>query len=334
MPLLSVSHLSVEYRVPHGGLPAGAATNGYLRVVDDVSFALEPGEILGLLGETGAGKTVACRAIFRLLPGHHGRIASGRIDFSGRDIARLPEAELRAYRGRQIAMVFQDGRAHLDPIMRIGEQIAETVQFHEGINHAQARRRAAELLVRAGTEDPQPQLEAFPHELGPAGLQRAMLALALACSPKLLIVDEPTRGVDIGQQARMLRLLLDLRDRQGMAVILVTSDLGAVAQACDSVAVMYAGRIVERATKTELLNEPLHPYSEGLIRSRPDGILPGETLRPIEGPPPEPSDIVRGCRYHPRCPHAQDACRFGDTQLIEISSWRATSCRRWQDLGS
>src|SRR5579885_150337 len=324
MPLLSVSHLSVEFRLPHG----------HVKAVDDVSFSLEPGEILGLVGESGAGKTVACRAIFRLLPGRRGRIASGRIDFAGRDIARLPERELGAYRGRQIAMAFQDALLHLDPALSVGEQIAETLRFHRRLGHGEARRQAIELLGEVGTPEPARRADLPPHRLGPGDRKRAMLALALACSPQLLIADEPTRGLDISQQAQILRLLLDLRDRNGMSLILATSDLGAVAQICDSVAVMYAGRIVERATKTELLEEPLHPYSEGLIRSRPDGVCAAESLRPILSAPPSPAELVRGCRYHPRCTYADDGCRFGDTQLIEISSWRATSCRRWQLLAS
>jgi len=327
MPLLSVSHLSVEYP-----LPPQFGHNRYVRVVDDVSFGLESGEILGLVGESGTGKTVACRAIFRLLPGHHGRIASGRVDFSGRDIARLPEREMKAYRGHQIAMAFQDPLDHLDPIMTVGDQIAETVRFHRELRHAEARRRASELLASVGAPDPQPLLDRYPHRLGKADLQRVMLALALACGPKLLIVDEPTRGIDISQQAQILRLLLDLRDRNGMALIVVTSDIGAMAQICDSVAVMYAGRIVERATKTELLDEPLHPYSEGLIAARPDGVRPGEVLRSIPGRTPTAVEQIRGCRYHPRCARAEEACKFGDTQLIEVSSWRATSCRRWETL--
>ena len=322
MALLSVSHLSVDFHLP----------SRRLRAVDDVSFTIEPGEVLGLVGEGGSGKTVACRALIRLLPGRHGRIASGRVDFAGRDIVRLSEADLSAYRGRQIAMMFQDSAAQFDPVMTIGDQIAETLEFHDGLSHGDARRRAAELLHQVGLPDPQHQLNTFPHHFAGGIRQRVLIALALACSPKLLIADEPTTGLDVTVQAQILRLLLDLRDRMGFAMILVTPDLGVVAETCDVAAVMYAGRIVEQAPKSELLNRPLHPYSEALMRAQPDSIRAGAPLLSITGQPPSLAALPRGCRFHPRCPYAQDACRFGDAQLREVAPWRTSACLRWQVL--
>ena len=322
MALLSVSHLSVDFLLP----------THRLRAVDDVSFTIEPGEVLGLVGEGGSGKSVACRALIRLLPGRNGRIASGRVDFAGRDIVRLPEADLRAYRGRQIAMMLQDSAAQFDPVMTIGDQIAETLQYHDGLRHADARRRAAELLRQVGLPDPRHQLDAFAHHFSGGMRQRVLIAMALACSPKLLIADEPTTGLDVTVQAQILRLLLDLRDRMGFAMILVTPDLGVVAETCDAAAVMYAGRIVEQAPKSELLDRPLHPYSEALMRAQPDSIRAGAPLLSITGQPPSLAALPRGCRFHPRCPYAEEACRFGDAQLREVAPWRTSACLRWQVL--
>jgi peptide/nickel transport system ATP-binding protein len=325
MSLLSVIHLSVEY----------PSDNGHLRVVDDVSFSIEPGEILALIGESGCGKSVACRAILRLLPGRHGRIASGRIDLAGRDIARLPEAELIAYRGRQIALIFQNAETFFDPAMTIGEQLSEPLEFHEGLGRGESRRLILDLLEQVGIPDGQHCLDRLPRQLSAGMRWRAMVAAGLSRSPKLLIVDEPGAGLDTTVRAQIVRLLLDIRDRTGIAIILLTHDLGSVAQICDSVAVMYAGRIVERAPKSELLRQPLHPYSEALLHARPDARATGDGLLPeLRGEPPSLADLPRGCRFHPRCPYADDACRFGDVQLTEVSSWRATACRHWDRMMS
>ena len=322
MALLSVSHLSVDFHMP----------TGRLRAVDDVSFSIERGEVLGLIGESGAGKSVACRALIRLLPGRNGRIASGRVDFAGRDIVRLPEADLRAYRGRQIAMMFQDAISQFDPVMTIGDQIAESLQFHDGLSPGEARRQVIELLRQVGLPDPPHQFDAFSHQFSSGMRQRVSIAMALACSPKLLIADEPTTGLDATVQAQILRLLLDLRDRLGFAMILVTPDLGVVAETCDVAAVMYAGRIVEQAPKRELLNRPLHPYSEALMRAQPDTVRTGAPLLSITGQPPSPAALPRGCRFHPRCPYAEESCRFGDAQLTQVAPWRTSACLRWQVL--
>jgi peptide/nickel transport system ATP-binding protein len=322
MPLLSVSHLSVEFHT----------ARGRLRAVDDVSFAIEPGEILGLVGESGVGKSVTGRALVRLLPGRNGRIASGRIDFAGRDIARLPEEELRHYRGRQIALLFQDPASQLDPILNVGDQLAEIILLQEGVEAAMAQRQAAALLEQVGIENPAQVMAGYPHQLGPGLLRRVAIAQSLASSPRLLVADEPTKGLDPGVQAQILRLLLDLRDRRGLAVILISQDLGIVSQLCDSAAVMYAGRIVERAPKSELLSRPLHPYSEALAQCLP-GVAPAAVpLHEIAGEPLAAGETPPGCRFHPRCPYAEDRCRFGDVQLTEISAWRATACLRWESM--
>jgi len=322
MALLSVSHLSVDFHF------AGKR----LRAVEDVSFSIEPGEVLGLAGESGAGKSIACRALIRLLPGRNGRIASGRVDFAGRDIARLPESDLRPYRGRQIAMMFQDHTFQFDPVMSVGAQIAETIAFHDNVGHGEAKRSAIAWLEQVGLPDPKHQYDFFPHQFTGGMRRRALLALALAGSPKLLIADEPTAGLDVTVQAQILRLLLDLRDRLGFAIILVTQDLGVVAETCDAAAIMYAGRIIEQAPKSELLDKPLHPYSQALMRALPDALPAGAPLLSIAGQAPSPASLPRGCRFHPRCPYAEEACRFGDAQLVQVSPWRTSACLRWELL--
>jgi peptide/nickel transport system ATP-binding protein len=322
MALLSIVHLTVEY-------PSEA---GWLRVVDDASFAVEPGEILALIGERGCGKSLACRAILRLLPGRHGRVASGRIAFADRDISGLPDRELIPYRGRHIAMVFQDPDSYFDPTVTVGAQLTEPLQFHDKITRIAARQRATELLQRVGIVDTLGCLEAYPRDLSLGLRWRAMIAAGISREPRLLIVDQPVGGLELTVQAQIVRLLLDLRDRSDMAMILVARNLGPLAQIADSVAVMYAGRIVERAPKSELLRHPLHPYSEGLLRARPDGNPSHGQLPELQGEPPSPADLPAGCRFHPRCPLADEPCRFGDVQLTEISSWRATACRHWDRI--
>jgi peptide/nickel transport system ATP-binding protein len=306
--------------------------SGRLRPVDHVSFALRAGEIMGLVGESGSGKSMTCRALMRLLPSRQARIAAGRVVFEGRDIAALPESEMRALRGPKMAMIFQNPSSHLDPVMTIGEQITEAVLSHEKIGRKAARDRAADLLRQVGFPDPRRQLDAYAHQFSGGMRQRAMIAAALACRPQLLIADEPTTALDVTVQAQILRLLLDLRDRTGLAIILITHDLGVVAQTCESVAVMYAGRIVERARKTDLLRRPLHPYTEALMRSRPESVPLGSLLPSIEGQPPALSQLPPGCRFHPRCPHCRPLCRETDPALVRAGKDRASACLRWEDL--
>ncbi|HWA42462.1 MAG TPA: ABC transporter ATP-binding protein [Hypericibacter adhaerens] len=303
-----------------------------LRPVDRVSFVLRAGEVMGLVGESGSGKSMTCRALMRLLPGRQARIAGGKVLFEGRDIAGLPEAQMRALRGPQMAMIFQNPSSHLDPVMTIGEQIAEAIRSHEPMSRKAARAQAAELLRQVGFPDPARQLDAYAHQFSGGMRQRAMIAAALACRPKLLIADEPTTALDVTVQAQILRLLLDLRDRTGLAIILITHDLGVVAQTCESVAVMYAGRIVERARKADLLRRPLHPYTEALMRSRPEQVPVGRLLPSIEGQPPTLSQLPAGCRFHPRCRHSRPACETTTPTLAAAAGNRVTACLRWEEL--
>jgi peptide/nickel transport system ATP-binding protein len=322
MALLAVNDLSVEFVTPAGRL----------RAVDGVSFALDEGDVLGLVGESGSGKTVACRSFLRLLPSERARIAGGEALFEGRDLLRESEARLRRLRGSRLAMIFQNPSTHLDPLMTVGRQVAEPLVYHEGLASREARARAIELLRQVGIPDPAHNADAYPHQLSGGMRQRAMIAAAIACRPRLLIADEPTTALDVTVQAQILRLLLELRDRSGLAIILISHDLGVIASTCDRVAVMYAGRIMEQATKADLLRHPRHPYTAGLIASRPSDGVRGRILRSIEGQLPALSALPAGCRFHPRCPHALEACRSGDLRPVPVDPTHTTACIRWREV--
>lgn len=312
MSLLAVRNLSIA---------AGSRV-----LVEEVDLDLGEGEVLGLVGESGSGKTVTCRALMRLLPEGQLRIASGSIALNGRDLAHLSEAEMRKVRGVEIGMIFQNPSSHLDPVMRIGDQIAESVRYHEGASQKDAHDRAIELLRQVGIPDPASRVAAFPHEFSGGMRQRAMIAVALACRPKLLIADEPTTALDVTVQAQVLRLLLDLRDRLGLAIILVTHNLGVVAQTCDSLAVMYAGRVMERGQKRDLLRSPAHPYTDALLKCQPGSAAPAAQLPAIPGQPPLAGAFPEGCRFHPRCPRAAEICRRERPALLPTAPTRLAAC--------
>ena len=312
MSLLEVRNLSIA---------AGAWT-----LVEQVDLDLAEGEVLGLVGESGSGKTITCRALMRLLPPGELRIAAGAIRLNGRDLARAGEAEMRKVRGVEIGMIFQNPSSHLDPVMRIGDQIAESVRYHEGVGAGEARARAIELLRQVGIPDPARRISAYPHEFSGGMRQRAMIAIALACRPKILIADEPTTALDVTVQAQVLRLLLDLRDRLGLAILLVTHNLGVVAQTCDSLAVMYAGRVMERGPKRELLRMPAHPYTAALLGCQPGSADPAEALPVIPGQPPAAGAFPPGCRFHPRCPRAAAVCQDERPALQTLRDQRVVAC--------
>jgi peptide/nickel transport system ATP-binding protein len=295
-----------------------AIAAGQRVLVEDVDLDLREGEVLGLVGESGSGKTVTCRALMRLLPENQLRIAAGSIALKGRDLVPLSEPEMRKVRGVEIGMIFQNPSSHLDPVMRIGEQIAESVRYHEGESSKQAQARAIDLLRQVGIPDPALRVAAYPHEFSGGMRQRAMIAVALACRPKLLIADEPTTALDVTVQAQVLRLLLDLRDRLGLAILLVTHNLGVVAQTCDSLAVMYAGRVMERGSKRDLLRAPAHPYTEALLKCQPGSAQPAAQLPAIPGQPPMAGAFPDGCRFHPRCQRAADICRRERPALLPV----------------
>jgi peptide/nickel transport system ATP-binding protein len=312
MTLLTVRNLSIGV--------------GRRLIVEDVDLDLREGEVLGLVGESGSGKTVTCRALARLLPRGQLHIASGSVQLNGRDLTRLSEEEMRKVRGVEIGMIFQNPGSHLDPVMRIGDQIAESVRYHEGVPMAEGRARAVELLRQVGIPDPARRLNAYPHEFSGGMRQRVMIAIALACRPTLLIADEPTTALDVTVQAQVLRLLLDLRDRLGLAILLVTHNLGVVAQTCDSLAVMYAGRVMERGAKRELLRAPAHPYTEALLKCQPGAAKAAAVLPAIPGQPPAATAFPEGCRFHPRCPRAAAQCRERRPELRPLDSERMVAC--------
>ena len=303
-----------------------------LTAIDSASFDLREGEILGLVGESGSGKTLTGRAIMRLLPSRRMVIRRGTICVNGEDITQFDESRMRSVRGRTIGMIFQNPSSHLDPVMTIGKQIAESIRFHEGVSSKESLSRAAELLRQVDIPDPKIRLNSFSHEFSGGMRQRAMIAMALACRPKILIADEPTTALDVTVQAQILRLLLDLRQRRGLSIILITHDLGVVAQTCDTVAVMYAGRLVERASKQDLLLGPLHPYTKGLMAAQPGKTKPREQLPSIPGQPPSLTSFPDGCRFHPRCEFSETACQTEIPVLEQADHHHQTACRRWHDL--
>ncbi len=296
--LLTVDNLNVEFLTEHG----------WVRVVDDVNFDIAPGETLGLVGESGSGKTVSAMSIMQLIPNPPGRISQGGIFLDGENLLSLPDEQLRQRRGRDIGMVFQESMTSLNPAFTIGEQIAETVRTHLGLSRRAAMARAVEALDLVRIPDPHQRARAYPHEFSGGMRQRAAIAMALACEPKLLIADEPTTALDVTVQAQILELLRQLQNRFDMGVLFVTHNLGVVADICDRVAVMYAGQIVETAPVEELFRHPQHPYTEGLLRAMPQLGQAGQRLQVIRGAPPVPWDMPPGCRFAPRCPYAKPIC--------------------------
>jgi oligopeptide/dipeptide ABC transporter ATP-binding protein len=290
-PVLRIENLSTAFETE----------NGLLTAVDGVSLDVPRGKTLGIVGESGSGKSVTALSIMRLLPHPHGKIIGGHIWFDGRDLAALPLSELRQIRGRRIGMVFQEPMTALNPSHRVGKQIAEAILLHERLSKAEARQRALELLAQAGIPAPQERLDAYPHQLSGGMRQRVVIAIALACNPELLICDEPTTALDVTIQAQILDLLKKLKAQRNMTVILITHDLGVIAENADDVAVMYAGRIVERAPAETLFTRPLHAYTQALLQAIPalEGV-PKTPLFSIKGQVPSLGELKPGCRFAPR----------------------------------
>ncbi len=306
-PILQVRHLATSF----------PTDNGWARAVDDVSFDLFPGETLGLVGESGCGKTVTALSLLRLLEGTAARIErSARVEYQGVNVLELDGKALRRIRGAQIAMIFQDPTTSLNPVLTVGTQIMETLRAHRTISRDAARARAAELLRLVGLPDPEERLRAYPHQLSGGMQQRVMIAIALSCEPKILIADEPTTALDVTVQAQILELLIDLKQRLGMSMILISHDLGVVAGVADRVAVMYGGQIVELTETTALFDKPMHPYTEGLLRAVPRLDRPARRLTAIAGTVPSATAWPPACRFHPRCPYVWDRCRSEHPPLL------------------
>jgi oligopeptide/dipeptide ABC transporter ATP-binding protein len=308
------------------GLRVAIATRrGTLHAVDGVSFMLNPGEMLGLAGESGCGKTITLRAIAGLLPRQAG-IAGGEIHFDGRRIDALSERERNDLRGRGIGFVFQEPMTALNPLMRIGDQIGEGPRRHLGYGRRRAREWSTALLRMVGIPDPAARLRSYPHELSGGMRQRVMLAIALSSKPKILLCDEPTTALDVTIQDQVLKALVGLREELNLAIVLVTHDLAVIAETCERTAIMYAGEIVESGPTREVLRAPLHPYTAGLLSAIPAWATRTSSLAAIPGAPPDLADPPRGCRFHPRCPLAQPACRREPTPLRQLSGARKTAC--------
>lgn len=306
-PLLQVDHLATSFFTDRGTVKA----------VDDVSFSLESGKTLALVGESGCGKSVTALSIMRLIPTPPGRIVSGRIVFDGVDLLQLSETEMRQVRGNKIAMIFQEPMTSLNPVFRVGDQIAEVLELHQKMSRRDALDRAVELLRMVGIPAAASRLRDYPHQMSGGMRQRVMIAMALACNPRLLIADEPTTALDVTIQAQILELMDDLRRTTGAAVLLITHDLGVVAETAEHVVVMYAGRVVEEAPVRDLFHQPLHPYTQGLLRSIPSLVADEKRrLDAIPGMVPSLLTLPPGCTFQDRCGYAMDRCVTQEPTLM------------------
>jgi peptide/nickel transport system ATP-binding protein len=304
---------------------------GVTRAVDGISFSVEQGEILGIVGESGSGKSVASLSIMRLvdLPG---RIVAGSVRFEGRDLLSLRREEMRTLRGRRMSMVFQEPGSSMNPVLKVGFQIAEAIRSHEGVSKEAARERVLELMRLVGIPDAERRIDQYPHQFSGGMLQRLMIAMGLALSPSLVIADEPVTALDVTIQAQILDLLRDLRDQTTAAVLLITHDMGVVAEVCDRVIVMYLGRIVEEAPVQELFDDPKHPYTQGLLNSIPRIDTKREWLDAIPGTSPNPLDLPSGCRFSNRCPQVMDVCHEIDPGLDPVGPGHRAACHLYHPV--
>ncbi|MDX6239617.1 MAG: peptide/nickel transport system ATP-binding protein [Kribbellaceae bacterium] len=320
--LLRVSGLTTAFPTKAGST---------VRAVDDVSFTVGQGETVCVVGESGSGKSVTSLSVMRLIENEGGRITSGEISFDGRDLAQLDQNAMRKIRGSELGMIFQEPMTALNPVFTVGDQIAESVLLHTDSSKKQAWDRALEMLRLVEISDPGVRAKQYPHQLSGGLRQRVMIALALACDPQLLIADEPTTALDVTIQAQILDLLRDLKDRLGMSLLLITHDMGVAAETADRIVVMYAGKVIEEASVADVFDAPHHPYTQGLLASIPGRkVTRGGRLHAIAGTIPALGDMPSGCRFHPRCPFAQDVCRAEQPVLREIDG-RFVACVRAEE---
>jgi peptide/nickel transport system ATP-binding protein len=317
--LLEVSGLRTSFKLEGGG---------EFTAVDGISFSVDSGRTLGIVGESGCGKSVTSLSIMGLLPKGQGRVSAGSIRFEGTDLATLGPDAMRALRGNRMAMIFQEPMTSLNPAFTIGDQLIEGIRCHRDISAAEARTHAIDMLRRVRIPSPEQRIDEYPHKLSGGMRQRVMIAMALACEPQLLIADEPTTALDVTIQAQVLDLMRTLREETGTAIILITHDLGVIAELADDVAVMYSGKIVERAPVARLFAEPQHPYTIGLLGSIPKLHLAQDRLNAIEGQVPTPMTRMDGCRFAPRCPFAVDKCRQEVPPLMNMGNSHEAACWR------
>jgi oligopeptide/dipeptide ABC transporter ATP-binding protein len=306
-----------------------ATRRGVVRAVDGVSLEVPRGEAVGLVGESGSGKSMTLRAMLGVLPAE-ARVTSGQILLDGVDLAPMGNSDLNRIRGPKMSMIFQEPMSALNPVMRVGRQIAEGPEVHLGYSRSRAAERALELMRRVGIPDPERRFRAYPHEFSGGMRQRVMIAIALACDPEIILCDEPTTALDVTIQDQILRLLARLCRESGVSLVFVTHDLPVVAQVCQHLAVMYGGQLVERGAVREVLLDPRHPYTLGLVRSAPDFEYVRESLVPIPGSPPSMITPPTGCRFHPRCSFAEEDCRVTETPLRLLPGGRATACLHYE----
>ncbi len=305
--------------------------DGVVKAVDGVSFELYEGETLGIVGESGSGKSVTSLSIMRLLD-EKGRIVGGEVLFKGKNLLELSEAEMRKIRGNEIAMIFQEPMVALNPVYTIGDQIMEAITLHQGLNEREAREMAVDLLRKVGIPEPEKRVDQYPHQLSGGMRQRAMIAMALSCRPSILIADEPTTALDVTIQAQILDLMKSLQREYGMALIMITHDMGVIAEVADRVAVMYAGKVVEYGEVHEIFKRPRHPYTYGLLSSIPRLDIEQEKLKSIPGTVPDPLNFPPGCRFHPRCEFAQERCREEEPEMVEVGPRHYSRCFFWKKL--
>ncbi|MDI5970476.1 ABC transporter ATP-binding protein [Streptomyces sp. SL13] len=319
--LLEVTDLHVEFRT----------RDGVAKAVDGVSYAVQAGQTLAVLGESGSGKSVTAQAVMGILDSPPGRITAGRIAFHGQDLLTMPERERRAVRGARMAMIFQDALSALNPVLSVGHQLAEMFTTHRGTSRKDARAKAVELMDRVRIPAARQRAGDFPHQFSGGMRQRVMIAMAIALEPELVIADEPTTALDVTVQAQVMDLLAELQREMDMGLILITHDLGVVADVADHIAVMYAGRIVETAPVHRIYAAPAHPYTKGLLESIPRLDRKGRELYAIKGLPPSPHHVPPGCAFNPRCPLARDRCRTEQPPLYEVAAGRTSACHYWHE---
>jgi oligopeptide transport system ATP-binding protein len=322
VPLLEVDDLHVEFRM----------RDSVVHAVNGVSYALRAGETLAILGESGSGKSVSAQAIMGILDSPPAFVTRGEIRFRGSDLLAMPEGEHRKIRGRRVAMIFQDALSALNPVFSVGDQIGEMFRVHQGTSRGKAKAKAVELMERVRIPSAAERVNDYPHQFSGGMRQRVMIAMALALDPDILIADEPTTALDVTVQAQIMNLLAELQAELDMGLILITHDLGVVADVADRAAVMYAGRIVETADVADLYKVPAHPYTEGLLSSIPRVDLKGQKLSTISGQPPNLAHIPPGCPFHPRCSRRRDVCTHDVPPLYEVDLGRGSACHFWEEV--
>lgn len=314
--LLHIQHLSTYFDTDEGTVKA----------VDDISLHVRPGEIVCIVGESGCGKSITALSVMGLIEAPTGRIADGVIDFDGQNLLSLSKNHLRSIRGNDIAMIFQEPMSSLNPVITIGEQMSEPLIIHKKMNKKQAQKRVLELITQVGISRPEQIAKSYPHELSGGMLQRIMIAIAISCDPKLLIADEPTTALDVTIQAQILDMLREFRSQSDMSILLITHDLGVVAEMADYVVVMYSGKIVEEGEVVELFANPRHPYTQGLLRSKPIINQRQKELYSIPGYVPNPLELQESCYFHERCEHCMDICRTQEPPLRDVENGQKTAC--------